>query len=79
MLASQIKFDLDRLTMEKGITLMGVHSCRLIEGTELDLLFETSDELFHYRCPLPQLVNKEDISMFAAWLCCPDLGEVTLH
>jgi hypothetical protein len=76
-----VKLHLDRLAIEKGITLVGVHSVRLEDG-QVHVLFDTAvtDEPFPFHFRLPQLIAEEQLDLFVRWLAAPlDVGEVTLH
>jgi hypothetical protein len=81
--AGQVKMNLEALTMERGIQIVGLHSVELEDGTVRVIFDIDPDETscgLHFNFPLPELVTKEELSAFALWLMMPvDLSTVTKH
>jgi hypothetical protein len=81
--ASEVKMNLECLTAERGVQIVGLHSVRMVEG-KVSCIFDIDpdEEGFglHFNCPLPELVDKEELDAFALWLAMPnDLTTVTKH
>ena len=80
MTPHEIKLGLERKLLELGVSIVGVHSV----SAEDDVVFAGYDLTAHpwllfYEFKLPELVNRDDIRAFAAWLAEPGYCGETVH
>ena len=78
---AEVKMALERKALDAGVSIVGVHSVVLI-GDTVDVIYDVepdeSSSGMHFQFPLPQLVSRADLNMFALWLAAPH-GGMTVH
>src|SRR5262249_136144 len=80
----EVKLALERMTMEQGVTIIGLHSVLMADETTLSAIFDIATDVagcgLNFTFLLPQLVSRKDLNEFALWLASPDYsGGITMH
>ena len=80
---AEVKMALEIKAMELEVSIVGVHSVRLVDGDTVSAIFDIApDESgngLHFEFPLPQLVNRNDLREFGQWLATTGYGGETVH
>jgi hypothetical protein len=76
----EVKLMLERRVLERGASIVGVHSVVVEDGVVyagFDLT--PGDEVLFFEFELPELVSRADVREFAAWLASPSYAGMTVH
>jgi hypothetical protein len=79
----EVKLALERKAIEMAVTIVGVHSVRLVDDDTVSAIFDIApDESgngLYFEFPLPQLVSRNDLYEFGCWLAATGYGGETVH
>jgi hypothetical protein len=74
----EVKLTLERLTLEQGVMITGVHSVALVDDSTVSAIFDIepdpSGNGLHFEFPLPQVVSRSDLRAFGEWLASSSYG-----
>jgi hypothetical protein len=74
----EVKVELERTAIERGVTIVGVHSV-VVEDDVCYAGFDLApDGVLFFEFRLPALVSRADIREFTEWLASPN-AEMTVH
>jgi hypothetical protein len=79
----EIKLILERKVLERGASIVGIHSVAIEDGVVFAGFDLEPDPLGHgvmfFEFKLPALVSRDDIRKFAEWLASPSYAGMTVH
>jgi hypothetical protein len=74
----EIKLMLERKVLERGASIVGVHSVAVEDGV-VYAGFDLADRVMFFEFELPELVSRADIREFTEWLASPSCVGMTVH
>jgi hypothetical protein len=82
MSPQEIKLMLERKVLERGASIVGIHSVAVEDGVVyagFDLAPDpVGDGVMFFEFELPELVSRADVREFTEWLASPN-AEMTVH
>jgi hypothetical protein len=75
MTSHEVKLMLERLTIEQGVRITGLHSVSVMHDTTCSAIFDITPDPsgngLYFEFSLPQVLSRNDLVSFTQWLAGP--------
>jgi hypothetical protein len=76
----EVKLTLERKALERGVTIVGLHSW-IVEDDTVYVIYDITPDLdglgLHFSFPFPEQVTRDELRRFSEWLA--EFGYQTMH
>jgi hypothetical protein len=78
----EIKLMLERMVIERAVTIMGVHSW-VVDGNTVHVIYDITPDPagngLHFEFSFPARITRDELRRFAEWLASSGYAGMTVH